>query len=153
MSCTGMLCPFSSVILNIGVLTKLSLFFPVVCLIRVFDQTLAEQLYRDKGLSRTQSFGYWFGSIVNKGIFYCGDFSLIYSYFDPCGKRVWGFRKKLADIFWRTFPKTFLWSVEFNTSFCISLFERSGSAPTRVTLKSNTKHEKKNGKVIHNGLN
>ena len=43
-----MLCPFSSVILNIGVLTKLSLFFPVVCLIRVFDQTLAEQLYREK---------------------------------------------------------------------------------------------------------
>ena len=34
--------------LKIGVLTKLGLFFPVVCF--VFDQTLAEQLYRDKGL-------------------------------------------------------------------------------------------------------
>ena len=39
-----------SVTLKIGALTKLGLFFPVVCFIRVFDQTLAEQLYRDKGL-------------------------------------------------------------------------------------------------------
>ena len=31
-------------------LAKLGLFFPVVCFIHVFDQTLAEQLYRDKGL-------------------------------------------------------------------------------------------------------
>ena len=36
--------------LKIGALTKLGLFFPVVCFIHVFDQTLAEQLYRDKGL-------------------------------------------------------------------------------------------------------
>ena len=36
--------------LEIGALTKLGLFFPVVCFIHVFDQTLAEQLYRDKGL-------------------------------------------------------------------------------------------------------
>ena len=36
--------------LQIGALTKLGLFFPVVCFIRVFDQTLEEQLYRDKGL-------------------------------------------------------------------------------------------------------
>ena len=35
--------------LKIGALTKLGLFFPVVCFIRVFDQTSAEQLYRDKG--------------------------------------------------------------------------------------------------------
>ena len=28
----------------------LGLFFPVVCFIHVFDQTLAEQLYRDKDL-------------------------------------------------------------------------------------------------------
>ena len=44
-----------SVTLKIGVLTKLGLFFPVVCFIYVFGQTLAEQLYRDKGLysSRT----------------------------------------------------------------------------------------------------
>ena len=34
-----------------GALTKLGLFFPVVCFIHVFDQALAEQLYRDhKGL-------------------------------------------------------------------------------------------------------
>ena len=33
-----------------GALTKLGLFFPVVCFIHVFDQTLAEQLYRDKGV-------------------------------------------------------------------------------------------------------
>ena len=42
-----------SVALRIGALTKLGLFFPVVCFIDVFDQTLAEQaeqLYRDKGL-------------------------------------------------------------------------------------------------------
>ena len=36
--------------LKIGALTKLGLFFPVVCFIYVFDQTLVEQLYRDKGL-------------------------------------------------------------------------------------------------------
>ena len=36
--------------LKIGALTKLGLFFPVGCFIYVFDQTLAEQLYRDKGL-------------------------------------------------------------------------------------------------------
>ena len=35
--------------LKISALTKLGLFFPVVCFIYVFDQTLAEQLYRDKG--------------------------------------------------------------------------------------------------------
>ena len=39
-----------SVTQKIGALTKLGLFFPVVCFIHVFDQTLAEQLYRDKGL-------------------------------------------------------------------------------------------------------
>ena len=39
-----------SVTLKIGALTKLGLFFLVVCFIHVFDQTLAEQLYRDKGL-------------------------------------------------------------------------------------------------------
>ena len=38
------------VALEIGALTKLGLFFPVVCFISVFDQSLAEQLYRDKGL-------------------------------------------------------------------------------------------------------
>ena len=36
--------------LKIGAITKLGLFFPVVCFIHVFDQTLAEQLYRDKVL-------------------------------------------------------------------------------------------------------
>ena len=36
--------------LKIGALTKLGLFFPVVCFIHVFDQTLAEQLYCDKVL-------------------------------------------------------------------------------------------------------
>ena len=36
--------------LKIGALTKLGLFFPVVCFICVFDQILREQLYRDKGL-------------------------------------------------------------------------------------------------------
>ena len=35
---------------KISALTKLGLFFPVVCFICVFDQTSAEQLYRDKGL-------------------------------------------------------------------------------------------------------
>ena len=34
--------------LKIGALTKLALFFPVVCFIHVFDQSLTEQLYRDK---------------------------------------------------------------------------------------------------------
>ena len=42
-----MLC---SVILKFGALTKLGLFFPVAHFIYVFDQTLAEQLYLDKGL-------------------------------------------------------------------------------------------------------
>ena len=37
-----------SVTLKIGALTKLGSFFPVVCFIHVFDQTLAEQLYHDK---------------------------------------------------------------------------------------------------------
>ena len=36
--------------LKIGALIKVGLFFPVVCFISVFDQTLAKQLYRDKGL-------------------------------------------------------------------------------------------------------
>ena len=40
--------------LKIGALTKLGLFFPVLCFIHVFDQTSAEQLYRDKGLLRAQ---------------------------------------------------------------------------------------------------
>ena len=35
--------------LKIGALTKRGLFFPVVSYIYVFDQTLAEQLYHDKG--------------------------------------------------------------------------------------------------------
>ena len=39
-----------SVTLKSGALTKLCLFFPVVCFIPVFDQSLVEQLYRDKGL-------------------------------------------------------------------------------------------------------
>ena len=37
------------VTMQIGALTKLGLLFLVVCFIHVFDQTLAEQLYRDKG--------------------------------------------------------------------------------------------------------
>ena len=41
---------FWSVAQKIGALTKLGLFFPVVCFIYMFNQTLAEQLYRDKGL-------------------------------------------------------------------------------------------------------
>ena len=36
--------------LTIGALTEVGSFFPVVCFIRVFEQTFAEQLYRDKGL-------------------------------------------------------------------------------------------------------
>ena len=36
--------------LKIGALSKLGLFFPGVCFIYAFDQTLAEQLYSDKGL-------------------------------------------------------------------------------------------------------
>ena len=36
--------------LKIGALTELVLFLPVVCFVHVFEQTLAEQLYRDKGL-------------------------------------------------------------------------------------------------------
>ena len=39
-----------SVTLTTGALTKLGLFFQAVCFIYVFDQTLAEQLYHDKGL-------------------------------------------------------------------------------------------------------
>ena len=39
-----------SVTLKIGALTKLGLFFLVVCFIYVFDQTLAEQLHCEKGL-------------------------------------------------------------------------------------------------------
>ena len=42
--------------LKIGALTKLGLFFAVVCFIHVFDQTLAEQLYCDKGLYSSFSF-------------------------------------------------------------------------------------------------
>ena len=38
--------------LKIGALTKLGLFFPVVCFILVSDSTLAEQLCRDKGLQK-----------------------------------------------------------------------------------------------------
>ena len=34
--------------LKIGALAKLGLFFPLVCFIHVFDQTLAEQLYMTK---------------------------------------------------------------------------------------------------------
>ena len=40
--------------LKTGALIKRGLFFPVVCFIHVFDQTLAEQLYRDKGLYRSE---------------------------------------------------------------------------------------------------
>ena len=41
------------VTLKIGALTKLGLFFPMVCSISVFHQTLAEQVYRDtEGLLR-----------------------------------------------------------------------------------------------------
>ena len=36
--------------LKIGARTKLGLLFPVVCFINVLDQTLAEQMYRDKAL-------------------------------------------------------------------------------------------------------
>ena len=36
--------------LKFGALAKLGLFFPVVCFIYVSEQTLAEQLYGDKGL-------------------------------------------------------------------------------------------------------
>ena len=35
---------------KIGTLTKVGLVFPGLCFIHAFDQTLAEQLYRDKGL-------------------------------------------------------------------------------------------------------
>ena len=44
-----------SVTLKIGALTKLGLFFSLVCFIHVFDQTLAEHLYHDKGLLMYQS--------------------------------------------------------------------------------------------------
>ena len=41
--------------LKIGALTaKLGLFFSVVCFIYMFNQTLADQLYRDKGLIETR---------------------------------------------------------------------------------------------------
>ena len=41
-------------------LTKLGLFFPIMCLIHVFDQTLAEQLYRDKrSIGRKVTLGNW----------------------------------------------------------------------------------------------
>ena len=39
----------------------LLVFFPVVCFIHVFDQTLAQQLYRDKGLLLTT---YWIRSLA-----------------------------------------------------------------------------------------
>ena len=39
-----------SVTLQIGALTKLGLFFPVLCFVRVFDHNLAEQLHRGKRL-------------------------------------------------------------------------------------------------------
>ena len=42
-----------SVTQKIGALTKLGLFFPVVCFISVFDQNLAEQLHCDKGLLKS----------------------------------------------------------------------------------------------------
>ena len=42
------------VTLKIGALTKLGLFFPMVCSIYVFHHT-AEQLYRDKGLNITDT--------------------------------------------------------------------------------------------------
>ena len=44
-------------LLKIDALTKLGLFFPVVRFIYVFYQTLAEQLYRDKGLLKKGFFG------------------------------------------------------------------------------------------------
>ena len=56
-----------SVTLKIGALTKLGLFFPVVCFIHVFDQSLAEQLYSDKRL--LGSFPYCF-QVVSKGSMY-----------------------------------------------------------------------------------
>ena len=42
-----------SVTLKIGARTKLGLFFAVVRFIYVFDQTLAEQLHRDKSLYKS----------------------------------------------------------------------------------------------------
>ena len=45
-----------SVTLKIGALTaKLGLFFLVVCFIYMFNQTLADQLYRDKGPIETNA--------------------------------------------------------------------------------------------------
>ena len=49
-----------SVTLKIGALTKLGLFFLVVCFIHVFDQIVAEQLYRDKGLPPVVYTGIWY---------------------------------------------------------------------------------------------
>ena len=46
--CTSFTVVLWCVTLKIGALTKLGLFFTVVRFIHVFDQTLAEQLYRDK---------------------------------------------------------------------------------------------------------
>ena len=47
------------VTMQIGPLTKLGLLFLVVCFIHVFEQTLAEQLYRDKGYG-------WSTEVLNK---------------------------------------------------------------------------------------
>ena len=47
-------CALVGVTLKIGALTKLGLFFPMVCSIYVFHHT-AEQLYRDKGLNITDT--------------------------------------------------------------------------------------------------
>ena len=48
-----------SVTLKIGTLSRLGLLFPVVRFIYLFDQTLAEQLYRDKGLLRVFMWQNW----------------------------------------------------------------------------------------------
>ena len=40
----------SVTLIIVGTLTKLGLFFPMVCFISVFGRTSVEQLYRDKGL-------------------------------------------------------------------------------------------------------
>ena len=61
-----------SVTLKIGALTKLGLFFPVVCFIYVLDQTLAEQLCKGKGLLKTVTkHGY-------KKMLYCFSCKIIY---------------------------------------------------------------------------
>ena len=54
-----------SVALKIGAFTKLGLFFPVLCFIYVFDQTLAEQLYRDKGLFHDNVLNYKCRSLMS----------------------------------------------------------------------------------------